>query len=82
MSGIPAKRTPNPTLKNIGKTLAAELAAIINNMGPGHPDLNAEMLVYIQQLDQLHPTWQPVMDQARQRLIGGKPGGPIHRRSH
>lgn len=63
-----------PTQLEIGTTLAAELGAIIERMGSDHPDLNAEILRYIQQLDQRHPNWQPVLEQAHRRLIGGKLG--------
>lgn len=78
----PTKRTPTPSIREIGTILAAELGAIIERMGPDHPDLISQLLRYIQQLDQQHPDWRPVMEQARDRLIGGKLGGQINRRPH
>ena len=78
----PAKRKPVPTQLEIGLTLAAELGAIIDKLGPDHPDLNRHMLRYIEKLDSHHPDWQPVMEQARQRLIGGKLGMKIKRSPH
>lgn len=69
-----------PTQLEIGRTLAIELGAIIERMGSDHPDLISQLLRYIKELDQQHPDWRPVMEQARDRLIGGKLGGQFNRR--
>ena len=77
-----AKRTSAPSLKNIGNTLFQELREIVERLGEDHPDLISELLRYIAGLDDRHPEWRVPMDRARDRLVGGKLGGHIHRRTH
>lgn len=68
----PAKRTPTPSLKNIGKTLTEELGQIVDHLGSDHPDLLTALMKYITELDWRHPGWRPTLDRAQARLIGGK----------
>ena len=58
-----------PSIRQIGTTLADELGALVDKLGEDHPELLRHIVRYIQQLDELHPTWGPVLDRARDRYL-------------
>ena len=54
-----------PSIREIGNTMANELGELIDRLGEDHPNLLRHILRYIKQLDELHPTWAPVLERAR-----------------
>ncbi len=48
--------------RELGRTLAEALTALLDELGPDHPDRNEHILRYITGLDERHPEWAEVWD--------------------
>ncbi len=58
--------------RELGNTLATEMSAIIDRLGPDHPDLNRYILRYIEDLDERHPEWAGFWDRGtRTNFLAG-----------